>query len=276
MARKILAWTLLVLSSLFLLLSIVGIGAAWIYNEPLTQKTTGQLKEIDNELALAQTTLASSRVELERALRIVDATEKVLEKLAEQSTSAESLLDGIQNTLDGKLLPELKATRERINAARDALENLQLVLAGIGSFIPGVDLSAPDKNVTDLITSANSLDSDIANAEAIAKQASTFVSDTSYLLGGDLTETRSSLETFLAAIKTYENKVTDWRTQVADLIEALPIWIDRASLSLTIFLLWFALSQFGLFLHGLSIRRGNDPLEVLRQQKYHQEEFDIS
>jgi len=276
MARKILAWTLLVLSSLFLLLSIVGIGAAWIYNEPLTQKTTSQLKEIDNELALAQTTLASSRVELERALRIVDATEKVLEKLAEQSTSAESLLDGIQNTLDGKLLPELKATRERINAARDALENLQSVLAGIGSFIPGVDLSAPDKIVTDLITSANSLDSDIANAEAIAKQASTFVSDTSYLLGGDLTETRNSLETFLTAIKAYEHKVTDWRTQVADLIEALPTWIDRTALSLTIFLLWFALSQFGLFLHGRLLLRGEDPLDALRQQKYHQEEFDIS
>jgi len=264
MARKILAWTLLVLSSIFLLLSIVGIGAAWVYNEPLTRKTTGQLKDVDNELALAQTTLASSRVELERALRIVDATEKVLEKLAEQSTSAESLLDGIQNTLDGKLLPELKATRERINAARDALENLQSVLAGIGSFIPGVDLSAPDKIVTDLITSANSLDSDIANAEAIAKQASTFVSDTSYLLGGDLTETRNSLENFLAAIKAYEQKLTDWRTQVADLIQALPTWIDRTSLSLTIFLLWFALSQFGLFLHGRLLLRGGDPLDVLR------------
>lgn len=264
MARKILAWTLLVLSSVFLLLSIVGIVAAWIYNEPLTRKTTGQLTEVDNELALAQTTLASSRVELERALRIVDATEQVLEKLAEQSTSAESLLDGIQNTLDGKLLPELKATRERINAARDALENLQSVLAGIGNFIPGVDLSAPDKIVTDLITSANSLDSDIANAEAIAKQASTFVSDTSYLLGGDLTETRNSLETFLTAIKAYEQKVADWRTQVTDLIAALPTWIDRTSLSLTIFLLWFALSQFGLFLHGRMLLRGQDPLAVLR------------
>ena len=264
MARKILAWTLLVLSSIFLLLSIVGIGAVWVYNEPLTQKTTGQLKEVDNELALAQSTLASSRVELERALRIVDATEEVLEKLAEQSTSAESLLDGIQNTLDDKLLPELKATRERINAARDALVNLQSVLAGIGNFIPGVDLSAPDKIVADLITSANSLDSDITNAEAIAKQASTFVSDTSYLLGGDLTETRNSLETFLTAIKAYEQKLIDWRTQVADLIQALPIWIDRTSLSLTIFLLWFALSQFGLFLHGRLLLRGRDPLDALR------------
>jgi len=264
MTRKILAWTLIVLSSIFLLLSLVGIAAAWIYNEPLTSQGVAQLKNIDDQLSQAQTTLQSSQTELERALRIVDATEQVLEKLAEQSTSAENLFEGIQNTLDGKLLPELKTTRARINAARAALENLQSVLKGISNFIPGVDLSAPDKIVTDLITSADSIDSEIANAETVAKQASTFVSDTSYLLGGDLTETRNSLENFLRAIKDYQQKVTDSRTQVGDLIDALPIWIDRTSLSLTIFLFWFGLSQFGLFLHGRLILRGENPLDVLR------------
>ncbi|HXD12028.1 MAG TPA: hypothetical protein VN653_18310 [Anaerolineales bacterium] len=264
MATKILAWTLNILSSLFLLLSVAGIVAAWVYNEPLTQKTTSQLKEIDGQLAQVQTTLASSRVELERALRIVDATEKVLEKLAEQSTSAENLLGGIQGTLDDKLLPDLKATREKLNAARTSLESLQSALKGISSFIPGVDLSAPEKILGDLIASTKSLDSDIANAEAVAQQASTFVGDTSYLLGGDLTETRSSLESFLTAIKEYEQKVKDWRTQVADLIERSPKWIDETSIGLTIFLLWFGLSQFGLLLHGFSLRRGENPLDVLR------------
>ena len=264
MARKILAWTLIVLSSIFLLLSVAGIAAAWFYNEPLTRDATSQLKGIDDQLSLAQSTLASSRAELERALRIVDATEKVLEKLAEQSTSAENILDGIQSQLDDKLLPELKTTRERINTARTALESLQSVIEGISNFLPGVDLGAPEKIVTDLIDSANSMDSEIANAEEIARQASTFVGDTSYLLGGDLTETRASLQNFLAVIKEYEQKMTDWRAQVVDLIKKLPGWIDRASVSLTVFLLWFGLSQFGLFLHGRMILRGEDPLDVLR------------
>jgi hypothetical protein len=144
------------------------------------------------------------------------------------------------------------------------LESLQSTLKGISSFIPGVDLSAPEKILTDLIASTKSLDADIANAETVAQQASTFVGDTSYLLGGDLTGTRSSLESFLTAIKEYEKKVTDWRAKVADLIEQTPVWIDRTSISLTIFLLWFGLSQFGLLLHGFSLRRGKNPLEVLR------------
>jgi len=264
MARKIIAWVLLGLSSILLVASVLGIAAAWIFNEPLTQKVIGQLSDIDNELVQLQTTLQSSQTEIERALRLVDATEQALEKLAAQSTSAENILDGIQSSLDDRLLPELKTTRERITNARTALESLQTVINGLGSFLPGLNFGGANKIVTDLIDSANSMDAEIANAEGIAKQASTFVNDTSYLLGGDLTETRTSLENFLAAIKDYQQKVTNWRTQVADLIESLPAWIDRASVTLTFFLFWFGLSQFSLFLHGRLILRGENPLDGLR------------
>ncbi len=265
MARKIVSWTLIVLGGIFLLLSVAGIIAIWAYNTPLTREATSQLKDIDSELAQAQTTLDSSEKELARALRIVDAAQTALDKLAQQTNSAGNLLDTIQNALDDKLLPELKTTRDRITSARTALEQLQSLLAGVKGFIPGVDLSAPDKILSDLISSANSLDSEISNVETLGRQASLFVSDTSFLLGGDLTETRDSLQNFLTSIKDYEAKVAGWRKQVATLIEGAPRWIDQASIALTIFLLWFGLSQFGLILHGLNIRRGGDPLLVLRR-----------
>ncbi|HKI53527.1 MAG TPA: hypothetical protein VJ987_05335, partial [Anaerolineales bacterium] len=241
MGRKILAYTLIVLSSILLLASMVGIGAAWYYNEPLTHKATAQLQEIDTELELAQNTLDSTHSELERALRLVDAAQTALEKLAAQSESAESLFEGIQSSLDDKLLPELKTTRERIDTARTALENLRGLLQTI-SALPFIGIDIPDQIVTDLITSADAIDAEIANAEEVAKQASTFVSDTSYLLGGDLTETRDSLQTFLTAVEEYQTKVKDWRAQIADLIERTPKWIDNTSIGLTVFLFWFGLS----------------------------------
>ena len=263
MFRNVFARILIVLSSIFLLLSVGGIAAAWIYNEPLTSGTTSRLREIDNELALAQTTLDSTHAELERALHLVDTAQTALEKLAEQSTSAESLFEGIQSSLDDRLLPELKTTRERIDAARTALEDLRGLLRTLGS-LPFIGIDIPDQIITDLIDSANTIDSEIANAEEVARQASTFVNDTSYLLGGDLTETRDSLQTFLAAVEEYQAKAADWRAQVADLIGRTPVWIDRASIGLTIFLFWFGLSQFGLLLHGRMILRGMNPLDVLR------------
>ena len=94
---------------------------------------------------------------------------------------------------------------------------------------------------------------------------SLFVSDTSYLLGGDLTETRQSLQNFLTAIMDYHGKVTGWREQAADLMEGTPRWIDQATIGLTIFLFWFGLSQFGVILHGLHLLRGGNPFLVLRR-----------
>jgi len=266
MARKIFSGVLIVLGAIFLVLSVVGIGAAWYYNEPLTREAVSRLTDINTELSQAQLGLQSSQGELERALRIVDGAEKALEKLAGQSTGTTGLLDNIQGTVDDRLLPELKTARERLVAASNALESVHATLEGIGSLLP-IDLNVPDKILTDLIDSANSLDSEIADIEIVAQQVSTFLSDSSFLLGGDLTETRKSLETFLATTQEYEKRVTEWRKQVTDLIEKTPKWIDQASIILTIFLLWFGLSQFGLVLHSLSIQRGGDPLAVLRRRE---------
>lgn len=269
MLRRLFAGLLILLSAIFLVLSIVGIGAIWYYNEPLTREATGQLKLVDSELAQAQATLQSSEKELQRALRIVDASEEALEKLTEKSESAESLFDRIQGTLDDRLLPELKTTRNRIEEARATLENLQTVLAGISSFIPGVDLNVPQTTVTNLIASAESLDSEIANMEVLATQASTFVGDTSYLLGGDLTQTRDSLQNFLSAIQDYEKKVARWREQSTEILKNTPTWIDQASIALTVFLLWFGVSQVSLLMHGLAMWRGVDPLPAVQREHHH-------
>jgi chromosome segregation ATPase len=269
MFRRIFAGILIFLSAVLLILSLVGIGAIWYYNEPLTREVTGQLKEVDRELAQAQATLKSSEKELQRALGIVDTAQAALEKLTEQSNSADSLLGTIQSSLDDRLLPELKTTRNRIEEARTTLENLQTLLTGVSSFIPGVDLNVPKSTLTDLIASAESIDTEIANMEVLATQASTFVSDTSYLLGGDLTQTRDSLQSFLSAIQDYEKKVERWRKQGTDVLQNAPQWIDQASIILTVFLFWFGFSQYGLLAHGFALQRGVDSFRPWRRERHH-------
>lgn len=262
MARKILTGTLIIVSSLLLLLSVVGIVLAWVYNEPLTSQAVERLGAIDAELDQVEATLKNSRVELERTLRIVNATEEALNKFTLNDPQA--FFENVQSTLDDKLVPELETARGRLISARDTLERLRVTLFGL-NLIPFLQINIPDQILTDLIDSADSLNDEIGNVSQLAEQASTFLDDASYLLGGDFTKTRDSLEFFLAEIDVYETKVAGWRSQVADLTASIPVWLDRASLGLTAFLLWFGFSQMGLILHGLSLRRGDDPLEVMRE-----------
>src|SRR5699024_9355871 len=83
--------------------------------------------------------------------------------------------------------------------------------------------------------------------------------------GGDLTQTRESLQTFLSSIQDYKKKVDRWREQAADVQANTPKWIDQASIILTIFLAWFGFSQYGLLLHGLTLQRGMNVFKTWRR-----------
>ena len=264
MARKILSGFLIGLSAIFLLLSLAGVIAAWAYNTPLTEQATTRLTDIDTQLADSQASLKLAEGELQRALRMVDAAQAALDKLSKQTASAADILGSVKGTLDNTLLPGLQSTRAKVESARQALQELQTALDQLNT-IPFLNVKVPDGLLQNLIDSADSLDAQIASVQETAQQASTFVGDTSYLLGGDLTETRDNLQTMLTTLQDYDTKITGWRAEIAGLIQAVPGWLDRASIILTVFLLWFAFSQFGLLLHGLNLWQGGDPLIPLRK-----------
>lgn len=266
MTRKILTGILIGLSSIMLVLSVVGISAAWIYNEPLTRTATTRVEEVNSRLAQIQTDLQNAKAEVERALRIIESAEQALASLTEQSADAKNILEDVNTTLDEQLIPGLKTTRETISQARGTLEDLRAALEEINT-LPFVELNIPgDELLASILSGMDSLDSEIADVQGLAQRVSTFVSDTSYLLGGDFKETKQRLEDLLLVLTDYDTQITDWRAQAGTLIASLPGWIDRASVSLTVFLLWFGFSQFGLILHGLNLWKGGNPLEGLRRK----------
>ena len=275
MTRKILIGALIVLSSTFLILSILGIALAWIYNEPVTLEATSRLQEVDSQLTQIQTDLRNAKAEVERALRIIQSAEDALASLTQQTTDAKTLLEDVNATLDDKLIPGLEATRTNISEVRSTLEDLRATLKQINE-LPFVNLSIPgDELLLSIIDQVDALDGEIVNVQDLAQRASTFISDTSYLLGGDFNETKQKLEDLVLVLAEYDQKVTDWRGQIAGILESAPRWIDNASLSLTLGLLWFGFSQFGLILHGLGMRRGIDPLDVLRTKSESSEDMSI-
>jgi len=256
MFRKIIAGTLIAFSTILLGLSIAAIVLAWVYKQPLTQLSTARLQALDNQLGQVQTALQSAETELERTQRTVEAAEKSLVTLKADLVQAKTLFGDVNGTLNKQLLPGLKASRENIDQAKSSLIELQATLAKINA-LPSLNLNLPgDKMLADLITSTGSLDAQITQVEDLVKKASTFLGDASYLMQADLTETKQNLQNFLTVIRAYDQKLSSSRAQLAVLIKSLPRWIEIAAIGLTIFLLWFSLSQLSLSLHGLTLWRG--------------------
>jgi hypothetical protein len=266
MGRTNIAGILIVTCAILLGMSIAGIGLIWMYSGELVQTSTGQLQVIDNELEQAQIAFQSAKLELERTLRLVEGAEISVAALKDEFAQVKTLFDNTNGMLHEQLLPGLKTSREKIDQAKSTLQGLRDTLAQINE-LPLLGLTLPgDALLKDLIASADSLDAQIVRVEDLVKNASTFVSDASYLMGADFTETKTHLQSFLTIVTEYDQKLVGWRTQIASLLGSLPGWIQGASIGLTVFLTWFGFSQLGLILHGLTLWRGSNPLEVLRKQ----------
>lgn len=267
MKHKIAAGFLIGLSSLILLASLAGMILAWVYNEPLTLEAVTRLEDVETQLTQIQSDLRDAKTEVERALRIIQSAEDALASLTQQTADAKEILEQVNQTLDDELIPGLDSTRARIGEVRTVLEDLRASLEQLNS-LPFVELNIPgDDLLNNIITGVDSLDTEIANVQDLAQRASVFISDTSYLLGGDFETTKQNLQDLLIVLKGYDTKLTDWLAQVQTLKESAPGWIDNASLSLTLVLFWFAFSQLGLILHGLSLWLGENPLAVLKRMR---------
>ena len=265
MGRKSLCGVILSVAGFLLLLSIIGIGAAWAYSEPVTRQALTQLHDLDGELARAQLALDGAETELRRALRILDSAQRALRALSQSTTQAQQTLKGIGEALDDRVIPGLRSASEKLDQVSAALQGALTTLEAINSMsilpvpIPG------EEWLSGLLQATDSLTAEIAHVEDLAGQASTFLADVEYVLGGDFGETEQGLERLLAAVSEYQAKVGGWRAQIAMLNAGLPALVDRACILLTVVLLWFGLSQGGLILHGLAAYKGGNPFAVLRK-----------
>ena len=266
MLRRVLSGTLIVLSTLLFLLSLIGIGAAWYYNEPLTEESTAKLTEIDNELEQAQNALGDAQGELKRALRIVKSAEESLASLSEQKIQAGEFLDAVTTLLDDTVTPGLEESKKKLAKAQKDLDAIRKSIETLKNlpFVGGlIDIELPDDSALDFfVEMTDNLETEIGNVNDMAKEASTFLNDTSYLLAGDLTETKENIHSLMKVVDEYEGKIKLWRGKITVLIENLPRWLDHLSVFIAVFLLWFAFSQIGLLLHGLASWRGENTLTL--------------
>jgi predicted nucleic acid-binding Zn-ribbon protein len=266
MARRILTAILIYFSAALLILSVAGIGLTWIYRVPVTHQAVSRMQAVDQELVQAQTAIRNARSEMERTLRIVDTAEKALTSLKSQTEEAKKLFDEFNQSINSNIIPGLQSTRSSIDQLRATLVRLRETLGKINN-LPLVGIGIPgDQLLANLIDKVDQVNLQIKDLQDLAQRASTFTSDTSFVLGGDMTETKQHMNDLLNSLVEYDNKVTAWHEEAQRVIAALPGWINWTAIGLTIFLAWFAISQFGMFLHGLALQQGGDPLAVIRRR----------
>lgn len=253
MRKRVLGGVLIVLASIMLVLSLVGVGMIAYHRQPVTETLLGKLTEVNTELKQARSALQDAQIELARTLRMVDSAEESLQALSEQREQAKGFLDAVNGMLEDTITPNIEASKAKIKEAQRSFEEIRTSIENLNR-IPFVNIAVPDDSMLDYFEEIiATLEGEVERVEEVADDASTFMSDTSYLLGGDLEETRENVNNLSEVVDEYEQKIADWQKKVNVLIEKTPEWINRASALLAVILVWLAFSQIGLILQGLAL-----------------------
>jgi len=222
---------------------------------PVTETLLGKLTEVNTELKQARSALQDAQKELARTLRMVDRAEESLQALSKQREQAKEFLDTVNGMLGNTITPNIEASKEKIEQARKSFDEIRTSIENLNK-IPFVEIEVPDDGLLDYFDEIiATLEGEVGQVEEVANNASTFMNDTSYFLGGDFGETREHINNLSEVVDAYETKIAGWQREVDLLIEKTPEWINRASALLAVLLIWLAFSQLGLILHGLALWR---------------------
>lgn len=258
--RRAISLTLIVLSAIFLLVSLGGIILTWRYHQRLNGDLRGRLETIEADLRSAQGDLQTVKTELDAVQEQIDALQAALQTLGIDGAASLEAVAGLVARLEGTLTPFVTAVAERVEGLRDAVTNLKETIERLNE-LPLVNLNIP--GVEQLEAAADNLEelqSDIVEGRDQITQVSQITQDTIDSLTTGFADLEKSVQTLSAALGGYDTKITSYLVELDDLQTNLPRWASTAAISLTVIFVWLGFSQAAVFVLAWSFYQGEDLL----------------
>ena len=262
---RILSIVIIVLSGIFLALSLAGLVTVWAYNGRLTERAMSEIETIEADLKSAQATVTLARAELESVQSQIDLLQSALDTLGVDANSNLQRLADIVSSVEGTLTPLIDRVASALSGLREALLKIVDTIERLNALplvnieIPGVEqIEAGAQQLQDLQTQ---IEEGGDNVERLSRTTQELVDS----LTNGFADLEKSVTALLNALPEFEARIVAYQERLAYLKANLPGWIDWASAILTVFFLWLGLSQVGLVLLAWPFFSGQDPLARWRQ-----------
>lgn len=258
--KRILGLFLVILSVIFLLISLGGLIGVWVFNQSLTERVTTSIENTSADLEGAAMAIELSKKELISTQAQIDLLQAILETLGLNAAEDLERLADIVATVENTLMPVIDSVSGGINTLSEALLNIIETIERINE-LPLVNIQIPGMEAIE--EGANQLDNlqtQIEEGGGKIEQLSQTTQDTVDSLTTGFSELESSISALLDTLDVYEVKLQDAQEQLNYLGTNLPIWIDIASVISTMLLIWLGFSQVGLFILGWSFYKSDDLL----------------
>lgn len=246
--RRILLYTAMVISIIFLLLGLAGIIGVWAINTPATETVLAILEPID--LALQRMELASQRAggALSETSAALENADQRVQEMGETVAETSLIREAVSRIVDEDVQTRVGETRENIRALYDTLGAIEEAIQAINA-IPFVGLEVPGSE-------------EIAAVRTGMEEIATGVAELSDEVQQRREERAENLvERLSRPINRLNTRVEELQTNIADtearlglaieridnIQNQVPLWIDIVSVVDTLLLAWFMFSQGAVF-----------------------------
>jgi methyl-accepting chemotaxis protein len=245
-----------------LVLSTFGVIATWSLKPRVTESLISGVELATNTLETTGTGLDLARDSLKIAISTITALQSTVEATAATFETTTPMLDSIISLSQEDIPNSITAAQSALNSAGKSAEIIDGVLRALTIF--SKDLYNPDvpmhialqqvsESMDSLPGTFETMENSVTDAKSNLETIQTEISQ----IASDIEEVSSSLEEFDKVISQYQELVVDLQEKFGKLEENLPTYVNFGAVVITVFLLWMAVAQLGLFTQGLDLLRVN-------------------
>lgn len=258
------ALAFMILCVVFFVAGLGGLIAVWVGNQPLTEELLGRIEIIDGDLEAAEISFTETRLELEATQQQIDLIQSVIAAVGIDSQENVEILTAIVQSFDDRLTPLIDTVSGGVGKLSEAFLALKNIVEKLNA-LPLVSIEIPGaEKLAELSDSLEQQQAAVIQLKEKVQQLSQLTEDTLNTLTTGYADFEVTINKLMTLVSEYESKVIAYREQLTFLETNIPGWIDQASIALTVFLVWFLISQCGLFVLAWSFYTGKDLLSRWR------------
>jgi hypothetical protein len=234
-----------------IVLCLVGITGSWIVNGPLTNGLSESLTSVENVLSITRKGIG--RVESELT-GIQDKIEKISQDIIRTSgelTDNAAAFNMIKTITEWKLETRLETATETIDLILEVVASVNHVVEKANEspflsipMLPKDKLMTIDKRLSEALTAVQDIELIEADMKSgITKKTIPSLATQTIKIDRIAEDIRISVAEFKASVDAAKKTTANFKAN-------LSIWIDLASLIISLIFVWLILAQLCLFIHS--------------------------
>ncbi len=274
--RKIIGLFLIVAAIGGLIFSIAGLMLVWRVESQVTTDMQNFVDVLSQTLETTGQGLTITQQALKSSVDIVSTLQTTVQTTAKTIKSSGPMVDEISKLMTADLPNTVKSTESSLRTAQNSakvidsvlstLSSIPLIGSGIG-YNHQVPLNQALGQVADSLTHLP--DSFATMADSLKNTSSnldTFQADLT-VMAASIGEIEKSVAQYESVVGGYQKSISELNSKLSAFKSNLPNIVRSVVIGLTIFLVWMAIVQFGLFAQGWELIFEAKPTKIKEPEK---------